>query len=61
MAHKPGAMAMVNQHPAENPIQVHMLPLRPHHDKVGVKPTTLSDKQSAYTGVPQDGPFKSDH
>lgn len=32
-----------------------------HLDKVGVKLTKLSDKQSAYIGIPQAGPFKPDH
>ncbi|MDX6804610.1 adenosylhomocysteinase [Terrihabitans rhizophilus] len=32
-----------------------------HLDKVGVKLSRLSDKQSAYIGVPQTGPFKPDH
>jgi adenosylhomocysteinase len=32
-----------------------------HLDKVGVKLTQLSDKQSAYIGIPQQGPFKPDH
>ena len=34
---------------------------RLHLDKIGVKLTKLSDKQASYIGVPQDGPFKSDH
>ncbi len=34
---------------------------RLHLDKIGVKLTKLSDKQSAYIGVPQAGPFKTDH
>ena len=34
---------------------------RLHLDKIGVKLTKLSDKQSAYIGVPQQGPFKGDH
>jgi adenosylhomocysteinase len=34
---------------------------RLHLDKIGVKLTKLSDKQAAYIGVPQQGPFKSDH
>ena len=34
---------------------------RLHLDKIGVKLTKLSDKQSAYIGVPQTGPFKSNH
>ena len=32
-----------------------------HLDKLGVKLTKLTDKQSAYIGVPQQGPFKPDH
>ncbi|ODT14376.1 MAG: adenosylhomocysteinase [Kaistia sp. SCN 65-12] len=32
-----------------------------HLAKIGVKLTTLSDKQSAYIGVSQAGPFKPDH
>jgi adenosylhomocysteinase len=34
---------------------------RLHLDKIGVKLTKLTDKQSAYIGVPATGPFKSDH
>jgi len=34
---------------------------RLHLDKIGVKLTKLSDKQSSYIGVPQEGPFKGDH
>jgi len=34
---------------------------RLHLDKIGVKLTKLSDKQASYIGVPQAGPFKSDH
>jgi adenosylhomocysteinase len=34
---------------------------RLHLDKIGVKLTKLSDKQSTYIGVPQNGPFKPDH
>jgi adenosylhomocysteinase len=32
-----------------------------HLDKLGVKLTTLTDKQAAYIGVPQQGPFKPEH
>jgi adenosylhomocysteinase len=32
-----------------------------HLDKLGVKLTKLSDKQAAYIGVPQQGPFKPEH
>jgi adenosylhomocysteinase len=34
---------------------------RLHLEKIGVKLTKLSDKQSTYIGVPQNGPFKPDH
>jgi adenosylhomocysteinase len=32
-----------------------------HLAKIGVKLTKLSDKQSAYLGIPEQGPFKPDH
>jgi adenosylhomocysteinase len=32
-----------------------------HLEKLGVKLTTLSDKQASYIGVPQSGPYKPDH
>ncbi len=32
-----------------------------HLEKLGVKLTKLTDKQAAYIGIPQDGPFKPDH
>jgi len=32
-----------------------------HLEKLGVKLTKLTDKQASYIGVPQAGPFKSDH
>ena len=34
---------------------------RLHLDKIGVKLTQLTPKQADYLGVPQDGPFKSEH
>src|SRR3954447_10146675 len=34
---------------------------RLHLEKIGVKLTKLSDKQSKYIGVPGEGPFKPDH
>ncbi|MFN2476558.1 MAG: adenosylhomocysteinase [Chthoniobacterales bacterium] len=34
---------------------------RLHLEKIGVKLTTLTKKQSEYLGVPVDGPYKSDH
>src|ERR1700724_1199692 len=33
---------------------------RLHLDKIGVKLTRMTDKQSSYIGVPAEGPFKSD-
>jgi adenosylhomocysteinase len=32
-----------------------------HLEKLGVKLTTLTEKQAKYIGVTQNGPFKSDH
>ena len=32
-----------------------------HLAKLGVKLTTLSQKQADYIGVPSEGPFKPDH
>ncbi len=32
-----------------------------HLAKIGVRLTRLTDKQSAYIGIGQDGPFKADH
>ena len=34
---------------------------RLHLEKIGVKLTTLSEKQADYIGVPTEGPYKSDH
>ena len=34
---------------------------RLHLDKLGVRLTTLSDKQAAYLGVPVEGPYKPEH
>jgi adenosylhomocysteinase len=34
---------------------------RLHLEKIGVKLTTLSEKQAKYLGVPVAGPFKSEH
>ena len=34
---------------------------RLHLEKIGVKLTRLSDKQSTYIGIPAEGPFKTDH
>ncbi len=50
------------------PIGVYVLPkhldeevARLHLDKLGVKLTTLTDKQSEYLGVSKQGPFKPEH
>ena len=49
-------------------VGVHVLPkildeavAKFHLEKLGVKLTTLSDVQSEYLGIPQQGPFKADH
>lgn len=49
-------------------VGVHMLPkkmdeevARLHLDKLGVKLTKLTGKQSEYLGVPVEGPFKPEH
>jgi len=34
---------------------------RLHLDKLGVKLTTLTEKQASYIGVSTEGPFKPDH
>jgi len=34
---------------------------RLHLDALGVQLTTLTDEQSAYLGVPVEGPYKLDH
>ena len=54
--------------PEEYPIGVYTLPkhldeevARLHLDKLGVKLTTLTDKQSDYLGVPKEGPYKPEH
>ncbi|KAM6947222.1 adenosylhomocysteinase B-like [Lycodopsis pacificus] len=50
------------------PIGVYFLPKKldeqvaaAHLDKLGVKLTKLTDKQSKYLGLPVQGPFKPDH
>ena len=55
-------------HPRKYEKKVYTLPkqldekvARLHLDKIGVKLTKLSDKQSSYIGVPAEGPFKPDH
>jgi adenosylhomocysteinase len=55
-------------HPRKYEKKVYTLPkqldekvARLHLDKIGVKLTKLSDKQSSYIGVPAEGPYKPDH
>jgi adenosylhomocysteinase len=55
-------------HRAEYTPSVYRLPkrldeevARLHLDKIGVKLTTLTQKQADYIGVPVDGPYKPDH
>jgi adenosylhomocysteinase len=50
------------------PLGVHVLPkhldekvARLHLDALGVRLTTLTKEQAAYTGVPVEGPYKADH
>jgi len=50
------------------PVGVHRLPreldekvARLHLDKLGVRLTELTEKQSSYLGIPQHGPFKPEH
>jgi adenosylhomocysteinase len=54
--------------PEQYPIGVYTLPkqldekvARLHLDALGVKLTTLSERQAAYLGVPVEGPYKADH
>jgi len=54
--------------PGEYKNDVYILPkhldekvARLHLDKLGVKLTELSEEQAGYIGVPQQGPFKSEH
>ena len=49
-------------------IGVHVLPkildeavAKFHLDNLGVKLTKLSDVQSEYLGIPEEGPYKADH
>ena len=54
--------------PEKYPVGVYVLPkhldekvARLHLDALGVELTTLSPEQSAYIGVPVEGPYKVDH
>jgi adenosylhomocysteinase len=62
------AQIEIYTNPGQYQNQVYVLPkhldekvARLHLDKLGVKLTTLTDKQAAYIGVSQQGPFKPDH
>ncbi|XP_056001044.1 adenosylhomocysteinase B-like [Ostrea edulis] len=53
--------------PGKYPSGIHLLPKRldeavaaAHLDHLGVKLTKLTDDQSSYTGIPTEGPFKSE-
>jgi adenosylhomocysteinase len=55
-------------YPEKYPVGVYVLPkhldekvARLHLDALGVELTTLTPEQSAYIGVPVDGPYKVDH
>jgi adenosylhomocysteinase len=55
-------------YPEKYPVGVYVLPkhldekvARLHLDALGVELTTLTPEQSAYIGVPADGPYKVDH
>ena len=54
--------------PDKYPVGVHVLPkqldeevARLHLDKLGVKLTRLTPKQSDYLGIPVEGPYKPDY
>jgi adenosylhomocysteinase len=54
--------------PDEYPVGVYVLPkqldekvARLHLGALGVKLTTLTDKQASYLGIPVEGPYKADH
>ncbi len=55
------------KHPERYPVGVHVLPrhldekvARLHLGKLGVKLSTLTERQAAYVGVPVEGPYKPD-
>src|SRR6187549_228002 len=54
------AQIEVYTNPGQYQNQVYVLP-KHLDEKVAVKLTTLTDKQAAYIGVSQQGPFKPDH
>ena len=61
-------IALWNAKEGEYPLGVHVLPkildeevARLHLEKLGVKLQKMTSVQADYTGLPQEGPFKSDH
>jgi len=62
------AQLELHQNPDKYENQVYVLPksldeevARLHLDQLGVKLTKLTEEQSKYLGIPQDGPYKPDH
>ena len=61
-------IALWQSNKGDYPIGVHILPkhldeevARLHLDKLGMKLSKLTTKQSEYLGIPQEGPYKPDH
>jgi adenosylhomocysteinase len=61
-------IALWNAKEGEYPLGVHVLPkildeevARLHLAKLGVKLQKMTPVQAEYTGLPESGPFKSDH
>jgi adenosylhomocysteinase len=61
-------LAQLDLWTTEHEIGVHRLPkyldeevARLHLERIGVRLTTLTPRQSAYIGVPVDGPYKAEH
>lgn len=61
-------LAQIDLWTNEREVGVYILPkeldeevARLHLDKIGVKLTKLTPEQAAYIGVPEEGPYKSDH
>jgi len=62
------AQLELHQHPDKYENRVYVLPksldeevARLHLDQLGVKLTTLTDKQADYLGIPKDGPYKPEN
>ncbi len=61
-------LAQIELYTKEHEVGVYTIPkkldeevARLHLDKLGVKLTTLTDKQSEYLGIPKEGPYKPEH